>query len=115
MSEGNGAVVTAGFVSSPRAILAVLALGRAEMINITELDTHLLETHASRFTFYWGAAEDDGWVRESSVEEIMAVVAAGGARALRCDQGIPHDFCLARDKDMAKKCVGWLKEDFGDE
>jgi hypothetical protein len=113
MPQGKGALVTAGLVSSPWTILAVLALAREEMIQIAKLDEGFLDTHGSKFTFYWGQGASDGWVRESTIDEIVA--AAKGARAVRCDQGMPHDFCISHGKAMANKCIGWLKDDFRDE
>jgi hypothetical protein len=119
-TKATAASITASFVSSPPAVLEALSLAREEMVHIATLDALLLEKHADKFTFYWGEGSSDGWVTESAVDEIVAIAGSGtgngngkgkGARLLRCDQGMPHAFCISHGKHMATKCARWLRED----
>ncbi len=61
-------------------------MAREEMIQVTKLDEEVLKLYGDRMRFYW--AQKDGWVLESSIIEIEAVLEGSGykeARRIRCE------------------------------
>lgn len=93
----EGAVVTSSLVTCPGVVAAAVSMAREEMAQVAELDRQVLIQYGDRMRFYWAKGDEDGWVLNSSVEEISAVLEGAGhseSRRLRCSRGMQHAFIL---------------------
>lgn len=95
--SGHGATVTTQLVASSGAALAALSMGAEELRDVTELDKECLGTYGGRMRFYWAKGDEDEWVLDSSVAEIVQTLEEAGygtERRLRCEEGMKHAFVL---------------------
>ncbi|KAK4703826.1 hypothetical protein P7C70_g2392, partial [Phenoliferia sp. Uapishka_3] len=114
--SGPGALVTSGLVTSPGTVLAALSMAKEEMDEIIDLDRNLVQGAAKKSWWYWAEGKGDGWVSESSVQEIgdcLDEVGADKERRFLCEEGMKHAFVLNDEhtKSLAKKCAGWILKD----
>lgn len=101
--SGHPAEVTTGLVSSPATVRAALSMAAEEMKRVTSLDNELLASFGGRMWWYWARDGLDGWVSESSVEEIESVLDEAGhakAQRQRCGEGMKHAFCLREGESL---------------
>lgn len=93
----TSAAVTTSLIQSPGTVVAAYALAREELDTVTDLDAKCLEEFGGRMRWYWAKGEDDGWVADSSVQEIERVLDGAGfgkERQVRCEEGMVHAFVL---------------------
>ena len=91
------ASVTTALVQSPGTVLAALSMAGEEMTRVKALDEDVLREFGGRMWWYWAKGEEDGWVRDSSVTEIVECLEKAGygaERRWRCEEGMQHAFCL---------------------
>jgi hypothetical protein len=75
--------VLASFIARPACGAAALGLAADEMQRIGELDAATLKRYGDRVSFYWAEGDTDGWVRDTSVREIVDVLERADARGER--------------------------------
>lgn len=90
--------MTTALVSSPGTVISALSMAAEEMTHVTELDQDVLKQYGGRLYWYWAEGDTDGWVRDSSVQEIEQVLDDAGwerqGRRWRCERGMKHAFVL---------------------
>lgn len=108
--QGLARTVTTKLVSSPSVVWQSISLGPEELERITQPDLLTLEAQGQRVTCYWAKLDQDGWCNEPDTSAIKSAIERGGGKALRCVQGLPHDFCVdrANSKYMAELCAQWI-------
>lgn len=110
--QGLARTVTSKLVSSPSVVWQSITMGAEELERVTQPDLLTLEAQGKRVTCYWAKLDEDGWCNEADTAAIQSAIERGGGKALRCVQGLPHDFCIdrANSRYMAELCSQWISE-----
>lgn len=104
--------VTAGLVRSPATVWQTLAMGSEELQRVRGAEWATLEAGGGRLRCYWARVREDGWVAEADTARIQEAIERGGGQALRCVEGVRHDFCTSDRHSgyMAEVCLRWMRE-----
>lgn len=105
--------VSAQMAVNPALVWQVLGLGHEELQRVQQPDLLTLETFGRYIKCYWSRVHEDGWIAEDDIASIKAAIERGGGQAVRCIEGVKHDFCSSDEHSiyMAKICADWIEED----
>ncbi|KAK4181542.1 hypothetical protein QBC36DRAFT_317810 [Triangularia setosa] len=115
----HAAAATLEFLQSRDGIWQAIHMGKDEMATITEEKwslelwqlSHDTEAKGEKFYFYF--AQKDHWVadevRDAFIEKRQGDK-NGRTRAVICEEGIPHAFCIHHSETVAEKVRVWIEE-----
>ncbi|KAG0344239.1 hypothetical protein BG004_004620 [Podila humilis] len=85
-----------------------LFLAGQEMEQIADMDTTLIQEHASKFVFYYG--KTDEWSPIENYYEMQELFPK--VKSILCEQGMVHAFVIGHGEAMGAHVGGWINELF---
>ncbi|KAF9372402.1 hypothetical protein CPB97_001281 [Podila verticillata] len=104
--DAEMAAVTSQELLHGHVVRNCLFLAGQEMEQIAEMDTVLIEEHASKFVFYYG--KTDEWSPIENYYEMQERFPK--VKSILCEQGMVHAFVLGHGEAMGVLVGGWINE-----